>query len=567
MNAPETITEAQLELIPITSITESGTAVQALRRKNYDPEKLLELAASIQNNGVLQPILVRPIAPKGTVKYEIVAGERRWRAADRAGLAHVPCVIRDLDDVQTLQAQLVENIEREQLSALEEATGFDEMRKNSAALNAEQIGARIGKSRSYVYARLKLLDLIPAAREALQDGTLDPTKALILARIHGEKMQARALKIINEGHYYSYRRLMEKLRDDLMIRLERAPWLPDRDTLHVPKTGAPVPTCVTCPHNSANDPELAAAIDDAEVCTERGCFELKTKWHNARILKEYQDLGHTVISGEAVKDVLDDRRGYMGSSVHNGYVRLDAEVDTIEFDEPEPEPKKGQTEDDLENDPDWQAWARRQEQFESPSYSQLLGAVVGTQLVQTAKGDIVAVAPVAAVTKALKAKGVDIPWPLKQKHIRDDDEPQRDPAKEAAERARAEERFQVEVEYRKRLLRAIHAKFKGPFKQSDLALIAETILDEAGKYILFDKLFDEKRPDLGKFKEVDLARLIIAFCLDDEADSVHTKPGRMLAYCQRLKIDPKKIRAEVVKDLKPVSAAEPETKAKAGAKK
>lgn len=560
--------DAVLDLIPITCIRPSTTHIQTRRREHFDPAKLLELAASIQQNGVLQPILVR-VAPTADelVRYEIVAGERRWRAADRAGLAHVPCVIRDLSDAQVLEAQLVENLQREGLHVLDEAAGYRELLDINPALNAEAIGAKIGRSRSYVYARLKLLDLIPAARDALSAGTLDPSKALILARIHGEKMQARALKLITQdGNGYSYRRLVDKLRNDFMISLEAAPWLPDRDTLHVPKTGDPVPACATCPHNSANDAELAADVDGA-WCTDRGCHELKTKWHWHRLRKEAEAAGRSVITGDGVKELLDTRGGYMANSVHNGYVRLDAECDSIEFDEPEPELAD---DDDGENNPAWQAWSARQENFTAPSYRSLLGEIPNTLLVEGRGGQLVEVAPVAAVAKALKAKGIAVPYNLKPNRGRDD-EPPVDPAIEAAERAKEEERRKVEAEYRARLLKAIHAKWKPPLKKHDLEVIAEAMLDGVENSEAFDALYPD-RPDTAKMKDADLQRFLVIYAINEDSEVnrwEQHKPARLLDYCQRLKIDAKKIRAEVVKELKPTSAgAEPETKGKGkGAKK
>lgn len=561
-------TDLVLEYIPLTSIRVSGTGVQTMRRNHYDAQKLLELAANIKENGVLQPILIKPIAVDldVSVKYEIVAGERRYLAADRAGLAHIPCVIRDLDSIETLQAQLVENIAREQLSALEEATGFREMLDKGKLLTAEKVGERIGKSRSYVYARLKLLDLIPAAREAMAAGTLDASKALILARIKGEKMQTRALQLITEqGHYYSYRRLIEKLRDDFMIPIVQAPWLPDRDTLHMPKSGDPVQACATCPTRSCNDPELHDEVEGADVCTDRPCFEIKTKLHWTRVRKEYEAQGRQIVIGDAVKDVLDTRAGYMGGPVHNGFVRLDAECDSIEFNEPEPKPKKGQTEDDLENDPDWQAWAKRQEDFEAPDLASIVGELPDTQLVQTSKG-LVPVAPVATVVKALKAKGVEIPWRLKPAAIRDQSKPEteEDRQRAAAERAKEEERQKVDDEYHKRLATQILAKYKGPLKIDELLLIADDITDNwTGD--LFEEIY-APGCNLQKMKEPELLRVIVAVLISRECER-ENKPAFTLSLAQRLKIDAKKIRTEVIKDLRPVSAGTEAQPAAAAKKK
>jgi ParB/RepB/Spo0J family partition protein len=581
-----TVTEqhlnATLEQLPISTIRPSPFKAQTLRRSHFSTEKMIELAASIKANGVLQPILVRPINGQAGTQYEIVAGERRWIAADRAGLGHIPATVRDMTDHQVLEAQLVENLQREGLQALEEAEGYAELMTLSA-INADAVADKIGKSRSYVYARLKLLDLIPEAREALQDGELDASKALIIARIRGEKMQARALNaVLTRGDSMSYRRLMDHLREETMISLAQAPWLPDRDTLHLPKGGEPCQQCATCPSRSLNDPELAAEIGDRDLCLDSDCHTLKTKLHYARVRREAEAEGRTILSGDDAKGL--PVKHY--ETAANGYVRLDADCDAIEFEdkEPHPEYKEGESEEAYEARA--QAWQDRCDAWQQPTYAQALGDIPGTVLVEHA-GKLIPMAPADAVAKALKAKKLDVPWQVKSELQRgrsndddnddDNEQPARDPAKEAAERAREEERHKVELEFRARLLKQIHAKFKGPLKLQDLQRIAETITE----HYEFSEALEALYPDaatgslnIQKLKEPDLLRLLVLRVIDGDCQAWHTnaKPTDLLEYAQRLKIDAKKLRAEVVKDLKPVSAAaspeeKPEPKKKATAKK
>lgn len=286
MNAPIDLNET-LEALPLTSIRPSQLHVQTLRRARFDSAGLLELAASIKALGVQQPIVVRPIPIKGNVKFEIVCGERRWIAADRAGLGHIPAIVRELSDEQVLEIQLVENLQREGLHPLEEGQGYREL-MDMKRIDAEAVGAMVGKSRSYVYARTKLLDLCPAARDALQGGTLDASKALLLARITGEKLQQQALKYIdNLGPTASYQRVQIALRDNFMTPLRTAPFAPDDAslTLRVGKETNGLPACTDCPQRSGNDSELMDALDgDAHVCTNRACFDAKvtSHWKRAR---------------------------------------------------------------------------------------------------------------------------------------------------------------------------------------------------------------------------------------------------------------------------------------------
>lgn len=135
-------------------------------RKHIDEEAIAELAASIAEKGVLQPIVVRP-RDEG---YEIVAGERRFRAAKRAGLTSIPAVVRELSDRETLEIAIVENLQRENLSPVEEARAFKQLM--DFGLNQEAVGKAVGKSRSAVANTLRLLSLPDEVLEALERGVL-----------------------------------------------------------------------------------------------------------------------------------------------------------------------------------------------------------------------------------------------------------------------------------------------------------------------------------------------------------------------------------------------------------
>jgi len=142
----------------------------------------------------MQPIVARPIAkPLGPVKYEIVAGERRWLAADQAGLVEIPAIIRDVPDADLVTLQLTENLQRKTIDQLEEAEAYDELRK-LRKINADQVAELLGCSRTTVFNRLKLLDLCPEAIKELDAGKLTPSVALLIARLPDPKMQAKAAK-------------------------------------------------------------------------------------------------------------------------------------------------------------------------------------------------------------------------------------------------------------------------------------------------------------------------------------------------------------------------------------
>lgn len=140
-------------------------------RKQFDDAALDDLAASIREKGVLQPLLVRPQIVDGQHIYEIVAGERRFRASQLAGIREVPVVIRELDDMETLAIALIENLQREDLTALEEAKGLQEL-KEQFNLSQEELAKQVGKSRSAVANTLRLLQLPDIAQDALSTGTI-----------------------------------------------------------------------------------------------------------------------------------------------------------------------------------------------------------------------------------------------------------------------------------------------------------------------------------------------------------------------------------------------------------
>ena len=144
-------------------------------RKDFDEEALNELAESIKKHGLLQPILVR----NKNGGYEIIAGERRWRACRIAGLRTVPVVVRDMDEREVMEAALIENLQRENLNAVEEALGYRSLMV-SYGLNQEQVAEAVGKSRSAVANILRLLELTPHETELLRNGKISSGHGRVL---------------------------------------------------------------------------------------------------------------------------------------------------------------------------------------------------------------------------------------------------------------------------------------------------------------------------------------------------------------------------------------------------
>jgi ParB family chromosome partitioning protein len=164
-------------------------------RRNFSEDDLEELAASVRERGVLQPILLRP-APDTPGEYQIVAGERRWRAAQRAELRAIPALVRELDDLQVMEVALIENIQRADLNALEEARGYASMMEKYPR-NAEQIAAVVGKSRSHVANTLRLMRLPRTVQEHLEAGRLTAGHARALLDL--DDAEALAERVIKGG--------------------------------------------------------------------------------------------------------------------------------------------------------------------------------------------------------------------------------------------------------------------------------------------------------------------------------------------------------------------------------
>lgn len=162
-------------------------------RRNFDEDQLLALSDSIREHGIVQPLAVRAV---GDGYYQIIAGERRWRAARMAGLSEVPVVVLEADDQAVMELALVENLQRQDLNPMEEAEGYRSLIQDYG-MTQEQAAARVGKSRSAVANALRLLSLPEEVRHMVIDGSLSAGHARAIVSLSGEKLQkAAAQKIL-----------------------------------------------------------------------------------------------------------------------------------------------------------------------------------------------------------------------------------------------------------------------------------------------------------------------------------------------------------------------------------
>lgn len=324
MNAP--IDHTQLERAAIDGAVHLPLALCAPSptnpRKRFDPAQLTELAASIKKHQVIQPILVRPWpnAKAGQPLYEIVAGERRWRASGQAELTHIPAIVRDMSDFEVLELQLVENLQRKDLHPLEEAEGYRRLLRKPDGLqgyaNADELAEKIGKSRSYVFQRLKLLDLAGPGREAFADERISFSVALLIARLPNADDQAKATEAILTGwggEPMSYRTASEYLQREFMLALDRAIFK-ITDASLVPAAGS----CRDCQKRTGANPDLFDDVKKADTCTDAACFHQKEEAHRTRLKEAAEAKGMEVITGKEAKAAKPTSYGGM-----KGYLELD----------------------------------------------------------------------------------------------------------------------------------------------------------------------------------------------------------------------------------------------------
>lgn len=291
---PSNFTEPHFGNIPLACVIPSKTNP----RKHFNETDLAELAESIKNHGVAQPILVRPLPTTENMIdcVEIVAGERRFRASKLAGMETIPAIVRELTDVQALEIQIIENLQRKDVHEIEEAEGYDRLMKDHG-YTADQLADKVGKSRSYIYGRLKFCALAPAARQAFFDGHLSASTALLVARIPVESLQEQATKeIVNDGEPLTYRAAFEHIQLRYMLNLDRA-----RFSIKDAKLVSTAGSCEACPKRTGNQPMIFEGVS-ADVCTDPNCFASKSRAHDDKVLATAQKKGVPVYEGEEAKE-------------------------------------------------------------------------------------------------------------------------------------------------------------------------------------------------------------------------------------------------------------------------
>lgn len=359
--------------LPLSQLSESPTNP----RRSFPVDAMRDLTESVRQHGVLVPLLVRPIPSDGVLLWEVVAGARRFRAARAAGLHTVPTLSRAMTDRQAIEAQVIENLQRADLHPIEEARGYRTLIRDHG-YTAEQLATAVHKSEAYIYGRLKLCDLPKAAAGLFEQGLIDASHALLVARIPVPELADQAAREIafgewvaqrfgkkdppaNERDPMSFREAKNHIQERYMLRLGTASF-DTKDASLVPAAGS----CTTCLLRTGNSKTLFGDIDGPDLCTNPRCFRAKADAAFARKAAEVKARGGEVLEGKAV----------VASAKLSGTVGLDSVC---------------------HEDP------------KHRTYRKLLGKVAGElkpTLVRDDRGDVDERVPLPEVRKILKEKGI-----------------------------------------------------------------------------------------------------------------------------------------------------------------
>lgn len=299
---------ADIRSIAVTDIHPSPT----------NPRKILkgidELAASIASKGLLQPIVVRPRSG-GATGFEIVCGERRWRAAKQAKLTAVPAIVRDLDDAAVLEIQVIENDQREDVHPLDQADGYAAILKQGT-YDVASLAAKIGRPEAYVRQRLQLTNLAPHVRKLFAADKLLLGHVMLIARLT-EAQQDKLMKewILNgvtseygNSQMPSVKSLQEHIEELFHLNLKSA-LFPKDDAELVKAAGA----CTTCPKRTGNAPGLWPEVTKDDTCTDPACFKKKEQAY-VKLTVERAVTKDPAVVRISVKNWNDSKAGVLGTN-------------------------------------------------------------------------------------------------------------------------------------------------------------------------------------------------------------------------------------------------------------
>lgn len=256
--------QGEYQVIPLDKLSEPPDNP----RQHTDPKKLEELAASIKERGVLEPILVRPY----NSGYQLVFGWRRYKASLAVGQTTIPAIVREMDDREAVEIQNIENLQREDVHPLDEGYSYRRLIEK-AGYDLRGLASKLHKTPMYLIQRIKLTDLIPEAQKLLLAGTLTPAHGFVISRLQADK-QKDVLKwavVRDEGEIEVRPAAVvdRYIKNEIILDLHNAPWRKDDELLY-PQAGP----CTTCPKRTGNAPALFPGLK-GDICTDPTCFAVK----------------------------------------------------------------------------------------------------------------------------------------------------------------------------------------------------------------------------------------------------------------------------------------------------
>lgn len=271
---------ASVRNIPVSDITPSSLNP----RKTFDQDALCELADNIKENGLIQPITVRKLAKGEDFKYEIVCGERRFRATQIAGMTEIQCIIKDLDDKQAFAAMIIENLQRKDVDPMEEAAAFHKL-YTEGTMQVKEIAKILGKSSSYVVGRIQLNNVLPEYLPLLRNGNIYLNQLIEIAKLTKEQQEVLFRDCFTEASiarwpikYITLDILHQWIDEHVMQYLDTADFPLGDATFSCGKD------CEGCPFNTKNKPESYG--DTARPrCMDMKCFRQKSLENVFRIAK------------------------------------------------------------------------------------------------------------------------------------------------------------------------------------------------------------------------------------------------------------------------------------------
>lgn len=271
-------------------------------RQTFDKKSMEELTASVKENNIIEPILVREWSAEYELPkklklsgpyYEIINGERRYRAAKSLGMLTVPCLLSVMDTRKVIETQMIGFVHRADLHPLEEAHAFS-VALEKGGYSSKEIAAKIGKSASYVEQRIVLLNLIGPMQQYFLSGHMNAYQAMQIARCtpaFQEEIQKRFEHFLEGSYTLETRDLVDFIDANSHRSMKKAPFNVD-DAGLVPECGA----CTLCPKRTTNRPDLFEGVSSDDTCTDGKCFEAKVQAHLKQVKEKLQEKEGTVVT-------------------------------------------------------------------------------------------------------------------------------------------------------------------------------------------------------------------------------------------------------------------------------